>query len=65
MMDKPTVDLPPRDVLAVVAHQDQRAIRFFEQLAAAAALIGIAYDTVSDGNAIETGEPILIVDLNP
>jgi hypothetical protein len=56
--------LPTRDVLAIVSHRDQRMIKWFEDATVAAAFIGIAYTVVNDGNAIETGEPILIVDLN-
>lgn len=62
-MEAPTVDLPTRDVLSVISHRDQRAIKFFEQIHAGSALIGTAWVFVNDGNAIETGEPILIVDL--
>jgi FlaA1/EpsC-like NDP-sugar epimerase len=63
MMDAVSLDLPTRDVLAVVSHRDQRMIRFFEQIQEAAPLIGTAWIWVSDGNEIETGAPVLIVDL--
>lgn len=62
-MEPVQVDIPNRDVLSVIAHRDQRAIKFFEQLQAAAALIGTAWIIVNDGNEIETGEPVLIIDL--
>ena len=62
-MEPVQVDIPNRDVLSVIAHRDQRAIKFFEQLRAAAALIGTAWIIVNDGNEIETGEPVLIIDL--
>ncbi len=63
MMDSPDLGLPTRDTLAVVSHRDQRMIRWFEDATAAAALIGTAWIFVSDGNEIETGEPVLIIDL--
>lgn len=55
--------LPTRDTLAVVSHRDQRMIKWFEDATAAAGLIGTAWIWVSDGNEIETGDPVLIVDL--
>lgn len=64
-MDAPKVDLPTRDVLAVVSHRDQRQIKWFEDMSAAAGLIGTAWVVVNDGLEIETGEPVEIVDLNP
>ncbi len=63
MMDSPDIGLPTRDTWAVVSHRDQRMIRWFEDATAAAALIGTAWIFVSDGNEIETGEPVLIIDL--
>jgi hypothetical protein len=62
-LETPIIDIPPRDTLAVVAHRDQRMIKFFEQIADAAPLIGTAWVVINDGNDIETGDPILILDL--
>ena len=62
-MDNPDLGLPTRDTLSVIAHRDQRAIKFFEQLQVASTLIGTAWIIVNDGNEIETGEPVLIIDL--
>lgn len=62
-MESPDLGLPTRDTLAVVSHRDQRMIRWFEDATAAAALIGTAWITINDGNEIETGEPVLIIDL--
>lgn len=64
MMDAPDLGLPTRDELSVVSHRSQRMIKWFEDATKAAALIGTAWVVINDGNAIETGEPILIVDLN-
>ena len=55
--------LPTRNVVAPVAHQDQRMIKWFEDVTAATAQIGTASIFVNDGNDIETGEPVLIFDL--
>lgn len=63
MMDTPDLGLPTRDTLAVVSHRDQRMIRWFEDVTAAGALIGTAWIFVEDGNAIESGDPLLILDL--
>lgn len=63
-METPKIDLPTRDVLAVVSHRDQRMIKWFEDLSAASLLIGTAWIRIADGNAIETGESVHIVDLN-
>ena len=63
VLEEPDLGLPTRDTLAVVSHRDQRMIRWFENATAAAALIGTAWIWVSDGNEIETGAPVLIVDL--
>jgi hypothetical protein len=62
-MDAPDLGLPTRDVLSEVSRRDQRMIKWFEDVTAAGALLGIAWIVVNDGNAIETGEPIEIVDL--
>lgn len=62
-MEAPDLGLPTRDTLAVVSHRDQRMIRWFEDVTAAGALIGTAWVLVNDGNDIETGEPVLIIDL--
>lgn len=62
-MDNPDLGLPTRDTLSVVSHRDQRMIKWFEDATAAAALIGTAWIIVNDGNEIETGEPVLIIDL--
>ncbi len=63
MMDTPDLGLPTRDTLAVVSHRDQRMIRWFEDVTAAGALIGTAWVLIEDGNAIESGDPLLILDL--
>jgi hypothetical protein len=63
MMDTPDLGLPTRDTLAVVSHRDQRMIRWFEDVTAAGALIGTAWIFIEDGNAIESGDPLLILDL--
>lgn len=63
MFEETEFSLPTRDVLSVVSHRDQRMIKFFEQIAAAGALIGTAWILINDGNEIETGVPILIIDL--
>jgi hypothetical protein len=63
MMETPDLGLPTRDTLSVVSHRDQRMIRWFEDATAAASLIGTAWILINDGNDIETGVPILIVDL--
>ncbi len=63
MMDTPDLGLPTRDTLAVVSHRDQRMIRWFEDVTAAGALIGTAWVFIEDGNAIESGDPLLILDL--
>ena len=62
-MELITVDIPTRDTLSVVSHRDQRMIKFFEQIAAGAAYLGTAWIFVNDGNDIETGVPVLILDL--
>jgi hypothetical protein len=62
-MDVPELGLPPRDVLSVVAHRDHRMIKWLEDATAAAAFIGTAWILINDGNEIETGVPILIIDL--
>jgi len=62
-MDAPDLGLPTRDVLSEVARRDQRMIKWFEDVTAGAALLGVAWVVISDGNAIETGEPVLILDL--
>ncbi len=63
VLQETDLGLPTRDTLAVVSHRDQRMIKWFEDATAAAALIGTAWIWVSDGNEIETGDPVLIVDL--
>lgn len=63
MFDAPDLGLPTRDTLSVVSHRDQRMIRWFEDATAAAAFIGTAWILINDGNDIETGVPILIIDL--
>lgn len=55
--------LPTRDVLAKVSHGDQRMIKWFEDVTAAAALLGVASTLVLDGDETETGEGILTFDL--
>jgi hypothetical protein len=60
---EPDLGLPPRDVISVVSHRDHRMIKWFEDVTAAAAFIGTAWILISDGNEIETGVPILIIDL--
>lgn len=62
-MESPDLGLPTRDVIAVVSHRDQRMIKWFEDATKAAGLIGVAWVFVNDGNAIETGEPVHIIDL--
>lgn len=62
-LEAPDLGLPTRDTLSVVSHRDQRMIRWFEDVTAGAALLGTAWIFVNDGNAIETGEPVLIIDL--
>ena len=63
VLQETDLGLPTRDVLSVVSHRDQRMIRWFEDATNAAMLIGTAWIWVSDGNEIETGDPVLIVDL--
>jgi hypothetical protein len=62
-MEAPDLSLPTRDTLSVVSHRDQRMIRWFEEANKASALIGTAWILINDGNDIETGDPILIIDL--
>ena len=63
MFETPDLGLPTRDTLSVVSHRDQRMIRWFEDATKAASFIGTAWILINDGNDIETGDPILIIDL--
>lgn len=61
MVDR--ISLPTRNVVAVVSHQDQRMIKWFEDINDGYGQIGTASIRICDGNAIETGDPVHIVDL--
>lgn len=64
-MDAPELGLPTRDTLAVVSHRDQRMVKWFEDVTAAGALIGTAWDVIIDGNSHDDGRrSIRITDLN-